>query len=296
MKPLTIGIIVCLIISISLAVYFLTRPKTTKTKEQTLLDDAPRAFALSLAEQFLNETFATDIVFDSVDKINKNIMKFLDYMYPKMNVDKINELLPTYGITDKKMTDIFSDNQNTIDIFSDYGVYYIPLMFKDIDNKIVIDNIKLYAIVSSVLLNLLFEGIIKSPYYENTHNIEYLKFNLNSDYKTNNIISYYIRTNINKGIPLNQATTRENILDNECLTTLLCKKDINIQTEYIDKYKNLATINIVNCEKLFNLVIIKSLLKINGSTDFKNIEKDIEDLYKILIGAGFDENEYPNPL
>jgi hypothetical protein len=170
-------------------------------------------------------------------------------------------------------------------------------MFKDIDNKIVIDNIKLYAIVSSVLLNLLFEGIIKSGYYDNKHNIEYLKFNLNEDYKTNNIISYYIRTNINKGIPLNQATTtHENILIDDCLTTSLCKKDINIQTEYIDKYKNLATINIVNCEKLFNLLIIKSLLVIDGSKNIYNIDKEIGSLYKTLKNAGFDENKYPNPL
>jgi hypothetical protein len=301
MEPLTIGIIVCVIIVISLAVYFLTRQNTTKnkTKEQTLLDDAPRAFGLS--EQFSNETNTTNIVFDSIDKIKNNMMAFLNYLYPKMNVDAINALLPTYGINDKTMQQIFSDNIDTFNIvkYGEYGVYYIPLLFKDEDNQIVIDNIKLFAIVSTVFLNLIFKKYINFPHTINADNtsykIDYIKFNLSEDYKTNNTISFYSRTNINENIPLEQATINENILSDECLTTL-CKLDVDIQTEFIDIFQNIARENIVNCEKLFNLVIIKSLLSINSTQDYTQINKDIEDIYNTLIDAGFDETKYPNPI
>ena len=148
MEPLTIGIIVCVIIAIILAVFFLTRSNTQN--KPSLLDSAARAFGLT--ENLVNEKFDTnnDIEFNSLVDIQNNWMVFFGYFFPKMEIDKINQILKDYGCT-KTMQEILSEKKNDLDLEKLMKLplqnYYMCYIFDETNDDKIIENLKLYIII-----------------------------------------------------------------------------------------------------------------------------------------------------
>ena len=304
MKPLTIGIIVCVIIAICAAVYFLTKPKTNdKTKEQTLLDNVPMAFGLG--ENFSNETFDTTIVFNNFYDIKNNMMALLNYLYPKMNINEINTLLNHYS-SGKNMDTILLENKGKISPNSTiflYIQYYIPFLFiskdekgnidKNIDNETIKTNIRLFISVSNLIQNIYFISTYTFPYTYDENTITKMKIILSPDYKTNDIISLYMKTNINENIALDNASKNDGFFSNECLYNKekLCKHSININEEVIDKYKEKSRNNFENFEKIFNLIVTRFLLELSDS-DVSEINSNIDNIYTSSIK---DQVDFQNP-
>jgi hypothetical protein len=292
MEPLTIGIIVCIIIAIILAVFFLTRSNTQN--KLSLLDSAARAFGLT--ENLVNEKFDTnnDIVFNSLADIQNNWMVFFSYFFPKMEIDKINQILNNYGCT-KTMQEILSEKKNELDPYKlidhPLGGYYMCYIFDETNDDKIIENLKLYYIIlTNGIYNIYFKNNLSEAKRRlignktlpvNKSDLQYVRFQLAQDFKTSDKLVLYIKTNYNETIPLSDAIEASSNNSNwvDCLTSNLCTNSITIQ-ELINRYKQLIIENdMATMKRVFNMYFALTLLKLNGSADndtkFKQINEDI---------------------
>jgi hypothetical protein len=85
-----------------------TTKETTKERDNRLIKDALKRTGIqTINEPFQNNTEATEIVFDSYDKIKKNFDLFMNTYYPSMN---INEMLKTKYEVPKTMQELIMEN------------------------------------------------------------------------------------------------------------------------------------------------------------------------------------------
>ena len=283
MEPLTIGIIVCVIIAIILVIYFITK-KTPNDSSNKLssLDEAVQKLDIRV-ESNSSENFSTNTIFKTSDDIKNNFMEFLEFIFPKMEIDKINEILIQYG-SNKTMTEIISENKENIEIekFGDLSLRYKGCLFDEDDDEKIVENIKVGFLGQLALFNIMMTNNIQllndqlnSKSSNDKFNITYLDVVIGPDFRTNNIMNIYFKTNYNENIPLNpNAPTfgeRENQV--ECLTTQLCKASTNIEDDFIKPYKQLAKDNMTELKHIFNLTVARYLLSL--SPDFNNSYNDI---------------------
>ena len=288
MKPLTIGIIVCVIIAIILVVYFITK-KTPA--EPSLLEKVLKAFGIRI-EPTTSEHFSTDVEFKTNDDIINKFMLFLGYLFPKMNIDNINLLLTQYN-SDKTMQEILTEKKDKINLneFNDIVMgngniinYYNGYMYDETNDKTIIENLYtlttiVYVVMFKYMINL---DSIKQMLPSEYQNISYVQASISDDYKTSNMVDVYLRTNYNEDIKIKDAIPFpiDLKIQNQCYTNKLCKQSANI-LEYINSQKeyNLANMNIL--KKLFDLSMVKYLLTLNGSNldkitfDFTLLSNDL---------------------
>jgi hypothetical protein len=197
-----------------------------------------------------------------------------------MKVDDINKLLIDYG-ANKKMEQILNENKDNFNIPE--GNVYLHLIFKDTKTKH-IDLLRLYLISFINLSYLSKEGQTNNT----NNNITNYYIELEPDYLTNNIITLYGRNNINENISKNNAiigrVSEFKGISDECKVNL-CKETMELDKvlTVFNKEKSLEYIN--DIEKLFNLSLVKELLKANN-TNTDNIDTDINNLSNILNAAG----------
>lgn len=108
-----------------------TSPTTTSNIDNKKIDLALNASGISTPRK---ENFYTDIVFDSIEKINNNFLTMLNIYFPSIDINSINLLLKENGIDDN-VQKIINDNKNTID----YESYFAS------DNIKVNTYLKIYA-------------------------------------------------------------------------------------------------------------------------------------------------------
>lgn len=298
-------IIICLIIAIIVAVYILLKKNDSsnpeKSKTQILLDNVAKAFNLTGGEKFLNENFVdVNVVFKNLDDIKNNMMTFLEYACPEMNIDEINSLLKEYGVN-KTMQQIFDEhkNDNTTTYFNNFKLFeyvlfpYTNVLFKETDDNKMLENFRLYMIVFLAIQTIYTKNLYNFPFNRNYGGTEYtinnIELQLSPDYKTNNIVSLYLRTNNNKDISLDNAIDalgeiEPGKISDRCLSNILCKNSVDIAKDFITPRKNKAVVNMINVIKYFNLSIVLGLLKLNGS-DTTNLEADKSTISDILTSA-----------
>ena len=284
-----------------------TKAATTTTnnaiaKSSFFLNKVLRAFNIKQGENFVNENFVNEnfqeistttnvlIIFNTEDDIKNNIMVFLGYLYHKMNVDKINELLKTYN-NNKTMQQILNDNKNKIyigDIIN--KVIYEGCLYDEIDDNIIANNVKAHRLILNIVGNINFKNNFKQSINENLakHNltlppnysdIKYLNLVVSDDFKTSNNINTYYKTNYNEHIKITgdepQWSGGTNTL--ECYTSIVCRTgaEINIKVN-IQFLKEWAIKNKDKHNTILNLSIVRYLLELNGDTT--NIYNDLEKL------------------
>jgi hypothetical protein len=319
MDKLIIGIIFSIIILIILFIYFQNKKKYTDTattnnittngvttnnitingvttnnaiaiaKSSLFLDKILSAFNIRIDNIFSDENLGTtsvtnpaEIVFITEDDIKNNIMVFLEYLYPKMNVDEINALLKTYN-SNKTMQQILNDNNNKIDIQSINNIFqYEGRLYDETDDKIIANNIRAYRLIinSSKNINLIKEILSKhnSTLPTNSH-IKYVNLVVSNDFKTNNIISLYYKTNYNENLKIigNEEINFGGSNSIQCLTSKLCQLDFQIYIKNeIKLLKEWAIKNKDKIKNLFNLSMVGYLLELND-----NITNILDDINKL---------------
>jgi hypothetical protein len=292
MEPLTIAIIICVILAIILAIYFITKRTPT---EQSLLDKTLKAFNIGI-ESKNTEKFSTDIIFNTEADIKNNFMEFLRYLFPKMNIDTINTLLTQYE-SNKTMQEILTEKKDKIDlrIFPNEPMkYYKSYIFDETDDTKIIDNLYIYYLVLIAFHNIILylnSKLIQDELPDAYKNIEYLKIVLTDDYKTSNILNSYIRSNFNKDVPLSDAIVPNSAgIPPICFTNILCKMSINLQ-DFINREKTNANKNMAILKQLFNLSIVKNLLTLNES-NIDKINEDLATLFETLNKNSRAPNEF----
>ncbi len=280
-----------------------TTTSTTQLSPSTLLDKTLIAFNIKVNEQFSLEKFGetsnvVPIVFNTKDDIVNNMMEFFGYLYPKMNIDDINNLLKQYN-NDKIMKDILNENKNKIYIEDiPNSIMYEDCVYDEKDDSIIADNIRVYRLILNLILNIKMKDNIKDfinslltktnrTLPSNKSDITYINFAVPNDFKTNNIMSMYTKTNYTEDLEIkgNEPYWDSSSNGIECLTSQLCKVsvDIDIKNNYIEPFKTWAIINMDKIKMQFNLSMVYYLLQLNGSDttkiydDFNKLRTELYD-------------------
>ena len=281
MKSYIYIIIVVAVILIGIGIYFLTKPsKTTtptsstsstspKSPTDTLLDNVSTAFGVNLIQPFKQENFDITPIFSTQQDIITNMNEFIKYAFPKANMDEINKLLSDNNLK-KTAETIFNEHKN--DTYVDFtknflinellDIYYVVL-YDEPNSKEVAKNVRLYIIVKAILGNLDLKDKKGETINNNVVNDLYLE--MPNDYKTRDNILIYVRTNINKNIPINQVIDVTDNNENECLTTSLCKIDININDTLNNVRRDLSQV-MNDFKRIFILTFSVSLFKLNNTS------------------------------
>lgn len=284
MEPLTIGIIVCIIIAIILAVFFLTRKNPDKPAEPSVLENTLKMFNIGY-EKPSAEHFSTDIVFETEADIQNNFMVFIKSFYPKINIDEINRLLGVYSVN-KKMEEIVTENKNKIaiiDLMSDSNLvnsYFSYIYDNKNDEQITVDLyilILIWVQISNIARDICD---IKAQLPTEYKNLKYIKYTTpeikEEDYPKITKVDIYVRTNYNEAIESKDAVDYEKTDFKSCMTTQLCMNSIDM-VDFIKRGKEEIIANMDTGKKIFNLVIVKYLLTLNGS-NLDKITFDINSL------------------
>jgi hypothetical protein len=244
-------------------------PIPTILNVEELLNKVVNVFGLT--ENVTQDNFISDVVFKKGSDIVNNMMLFCNYAFPKLNIIEINKILK--DINNTTMQDIFNKHNTDaytlfikkFDINSLLNLYLLFIYDEEDNNKIDYNN-RLYIIVNIVYNIIKQTNDIELPLNIDLENDKYIINNIDlkisSNYKTNNIISIYIKTNQNELIPLESAEIFYPNILTKCLSISLCKYETIIES-------NLNTINILktniknnktDINRYFNLMFVISLL------------------------------------
>ena len=304
MKPLTIGIIVCVIIAICVAIYFLTRTRQASSKSNIhqLLDEATGAFGIKISDNF------TDVIFNTQLNIIENMSKFSEFAYPKLDLNEINKILNDNGLH-KTMYKIFEEHKDIsydeftskFDIFNLLDTYSNLIL--DEPDETIYDHARLLLIILLFLENLILKNVIplqqdiKLP-NGTTIRLTDIYLELSSDFKLNDKLELYLRTNLNKNI--NKTDAQElSFGESDCIlnATTLCKTTENVA----DSFKNerqLGITNILDIKRFVNLSFASSLFKLNGNDILfpQVLSNELGNLTTKLTNIGLiDTHQTPTP-
>jgi hypothetical protein len=270
----------------------------------SLLDETLKAFNIKVDEPSSVENFEVTssnvdtIVFNTKDDIINNMMDFFGYLYPKMNSNDINNLLQQYN-NNKTMQEILNENKNKIYIEDiPYSVMYEDYVYDETDNSKIADNIRAFKLIiiliSSINLKYNINDFINSVLIDsnrtlpsNKSNITYINIVVPNDFKTNNIMRTYFKTNYTEDLQItNEEPSWNGSNGIECLTSQLCTigADIDIQNNYINPLGKWAVNNMDKIKMQFNLSMVHYLLQLNGS-DTTKIYNDFDKLRKELYDS-----------
>ena len=267
-KKLNETIVIIVIIFILLAFFYIGYKMLYSTKEEPVsvlsidnnkLDKGLKASNINTIDK---ETFYSDIVFDSFEKINKNFVTFLNTFFPSIDIKIINGLLKENGCNNDIQTIINNKNIDSITTILNQDIFrFLAVMIIAENNN---TNIILLGLFMIVMINIQIDKRNK------THNFYYF-----NDY--DEFDDFYIYM-----IPVDY--------------TEKISKELNKDTNVIEVFNEIAydnkliykySIKKFFIDKLINKDIEKSLKKTSSNVtndDKKNylsiLKENINALYK----------------
>ena len=233
------------------------------------------------------ENFEFDGVYNSSEELLSNFEDFINTYYPKINLNKINNILKNYGIS-LKIQDIMKNNKTT----NIHKVLPVPLGLYLLLIKYDKELANLSLIGTLLYMNII---TLKDPEFKKYSILNPLNpyFSYNQNYKEINELRLYFNTNNNKNkgdklvIPNDLINTDECINNNLCYTTLdkLLEFDTNssdlINNNYND-IENYIYMYLINDVK--DRIDISNEIKTKITTDFNTINTKIKNIgFKIRI-------------
>jgi hypothetical protein len=221
-------------------------PVSSSSIDNNKLDKALKASGINISGK---ETFNSDIIFDSYDKINKNVNIFFNTYLPSIDINNINALLKENNCDDIQ-TVINNKNINVSRyILNDGAIMLIAFMIYSENNK---TNIILFGLLIFYQLELsMREFIMKqnpnTPFIKSS-NMYYL-----NDYDEVN--DFFIYT-----IPISYTGEISNKLNKDATV-----KEVEFNTPNMFQKNNQETIHKISLAKLFrpmfNMVISGAIKK-----------------------------------
>jgi hypothetical protein len=239
----------------------------------TLLDNVVNVFGLT--DYNTEENVLTTSILKTGSDIINNMIFFCDYAFPKLNIDNINTLLKDNNINltaqqifEKHKNDNFTKFADKFSFVSLFKIYYLLIFNEDTETEFV-NNLRLYFIIYLVYENMYINSNLEYPtdidLNDKKYILNYINLQISKDYKTNDVISLYMKTNNNKNIPIEDAKLFKMKNYKECLTSILCKRETII-------YKSLFDIRLVVKQ---NIDIINRFFDL-GFTIALSVLEDIE--------------------
>ncbi len=276
------------------AIYFIlylnkksdTSNTSDKSEIDKLLENVTKLFN-NKTNNGVSDTFSQDIVFNSLDDVTKNMMLFLTYALPNINIDKINELLNGYGLNKKAQT-IFEENKDldSLEFIKKFNISNLIDNYSAnsfVMNKEANKYLRLYFIIMINFFNLKSQKEQSKGLARNT--VVNVNIELDPDFMTNDILGVYYRTISNKGTSIKEAKIVNGSIDKvpDCLTTTkLCKRSVNINEIIPNETLNFMLANIEDINKLNNLLFVKYLFRLNNTTIPDELNTSFTEVYNIL--------------
>ncbi len=202
-------------------------PLTEKQIVQNKLQIIIPLFNLSTTE-----TFNNTLVFNKTNDIIYNLKSFFDFAFPKLNYDELNKILKennvnltAFEIFEKHKNDDIKNNLDKYAILAqgDMSPLYISyissrLNLSDIDDAK--NMIKLMFIISTMTKFLFYNDFNDTP--------TTLKYVINKDYLTNDVINIYLKTKLNESVDYKDAIDYNEYVSICYMNSQLCKKSINV--------------------------------------------------------------------
>jgi hypothetical protein len=281
---LIIFIIVCIIL---IGYNIINKKNKTDEKDEKdgidiLLNNVDKYF--NIKKTNTNDKFTNEVIFNTLEDVTKNMVLFIKYMCPSIDIKKIDELLKENGLN--KTVEIIFDEHKNMDSFKYLDVFnIIPLSTLNVYNLFTYQNddeikkyLRLYLIVFYSYIKLLVNKKLQTNANFKTERggIDKVEYEFNSDYLTNDLINIYIRTALNNNTPIGQAETVGDKHMNNCYNTNKLCKYSGSMNDLLKTLKPIVKDNINDINKLFNLLFVKYLFDLNNvNNDGTTITKPI---------------------
>jgi hypothetical protein len=271
-----IGIVVIVIIVIIILNKNVTIDTTNNIEEKLI--NVPILFNYKIDVPTHSRQVETNIVFKTPSDIMGNMMTFIDYAFPLINITEIEKLLKQTGIN-KTVRQIFDENKNL-----DYNefknkfkisilLYIYTYYFYRGTEENIRKNIRLYLLVEEAFKYIInTDNLLKQNKISNTENYNLV---LNNDYMTSSIMKVYLRSNLNKNISASNAEENNQLLiQDACYYSKLCTQSLYIY-DIITRNRQYINNNLPDIEKLFNLIFVKYLCNLNNTIFVSALEIEV---------------------
>ncbi len=289
---LSIGAVV-IVIAIIVTVLVIKYTKKSKTKSSLpngttttpvsnldyALKNVIKAFDIkTTAEHFTD----IGITFRNANDLMSNMMEFITIALPNLDINEINKILLDNGLN-KTAQQIFDEHKNdnyaeykskfnVLSIISDNRFNLLTGTDEEIKNKI-----RLFLIIVTAYVNIIDQGnllgesgYVKVPYDitlpdSSTVTISQIYMTINNDWATNEELTIYTNTDLNRNIPYSDAVEKHQVSERYgCLTNKLCKETTTL-TDIINHWKTNASGLEKDIHDYINLKFAISLFKLNGT-------------------------------
>jgi hypothetical protein len=216
-SPIFIIVIVIVIIIILLIIYN-SQGKSTLNKQETDEDKLLKVLSASnitiVENKNFNNNIENTIVFDNLDKINKNFNLFMSIYFPSIDINKIYELLKDYNINNiQKIID--DQNINVLQyFFSNTNLFYIASTIYSENNNINIISFGLFIIL---MWNISMKNVSDNIIYKTNIN-DWQFYYLNDYNKVDDLYIYIVPKTMTENI--NTLNTNMNVIEINNITLM----------------------------------------------------------------------------
>ena len=279
LSTLEIVLIIVIIVSIILIVYIKinNQPINNQPKmdSDTLIKNTPIVLGIKTTDG--KEKFANNVLFKTLDDITQNMIEYLKYAAPTIDMNDINSLLIKNGLN-KTADTIFKEHKelDSIKFIKKFKIQTIISLntlnsYKNTDNQEIEKYYKSNDIILVDYINKIFQKYINSGnkddsnmYSTGKYTITFIDLIINNDYMTSDRLIIYYRTSNNTNIPFSDAVEKEHDVDFECYSpNKLCKTTTKKYSEFINVHKEIVRSMLEDNEKLIKLLIVKYLFELN---------------------------------
>ena len=235
------------------------------------------------------ENFADSIVFDSIDKINQNFNYLMNTYFPSLEVDKIDTLLPTYGVS-KTAQEVINEKKLNVftQVMNDLSMPYLLYSVYARNNKTQMILLGLYFITIITVNNNEYKSYYFNDYDEeqdmiiycaiksyDVANIKKTAIDFVNEYSWDNIQTKPLKISLNKFI---RNKILETIKSLKKLETIESVTDANLN-EFIT-ILNQNNNNIIN---LARLSMTTTIMASNNKNDLTTDSQIINDLHQTVV-------------